>query len=141
MFATLAKWLVGGGVGQIITALQRAHEAKLKAQNDADRLAADLTIESLNAQLEIAKNAKEIRSATSGFWEMRLITFIIAACFSGHLLAVTLDTIFKLGWGIPAYPKPFDEWQGAILLSFFGIYTVASGVRAIATGLIMRGRK
>lgn len=135
MWGILVRWITGDLVGQ----LTRAYEASLKAANETERLVADATIKDLEAQIEAHRNATQIRRETAGFWEMRLVTFIIAGCFSFHLLLVTLDTCFRLGWKIPAYPAPFDEWQGAILLSFFGVQVVGQGITAIASAI--RGRK
>ena len=71
---------------------------------------------------------------------MRLLTFAIAFPFVAHLWAVCLDTQFKLSWGIPKFPGPMDEWQGIILLSFFGIYTLGKTVQAVGAAVAMRGR-
>ena len=128
----------GQGLSVITGDLRKAYQAKLEATNDSEKVAAEVTIKELESQMKIAQNSLEIRKATSGFWEMRLITFLIAASFTLHLLAVTADTILQLGWKVPAYPAPFDEWQGAILLSFFGIYTVGRSVQTLA---LAYGRK
>src|SRR5690606_38084616 len=95
---------------------QRAHEERLAAQ----------------------QTAKEVRLATSGNWEMRVLTVAIALPFVAHLWAVWIDTQFLGGvWRIPKFPAPFDETGHAILLSFFGLV----GARAIAGGIAMIGRK
>jgi hypothetical protein len=135
MWMAIIRWITGDLVGQ----LTKAYEAKLKAGNETERLIADTAIEDIKRQMADRQAAKEIRLQTSGFWEMRLVTFVIAGCFSFHLLLVTLDTCFLFGWGIPAFPKPFDEWQGTILLSFFGVQVVGQGITAIAGAI--RGRK
>ncbi|MCX2697060.1 hypothetical protein [Ochrobactrum chromiisoli] len=135
MFASFLRWLTADFTG----ALTRAYEMKLKAENDEQRLIADTAIADITRQIDAASNAREIRLASAGFWEMRLITSIIAGCFALHLLLVTLDTCFALGWKIAKFPAPFDEWQGAILLSFFGIQAVGGGLNAIAAAI--RGRK
>jgi len=135
MLSALVRWITGDLVGQ----LTRAYEAKLRASNETERLVADAAIRDLEAQVQAHRNATEIRQATAGFWEMRLITATIAGCFAFHLLLVTIDTCFRLGWRIPAYPSPFDEWQGAILLSFFGVQVVGQGITAIAAAI--RGRR
>jgi hypothetical protein len=100
----------------------------------------DIALKTIDERMESRKHAKDIRLATAGFWEMRLLTFAIAMPFVSHLWAVWLDTQFgtfrdncwqqagKTVCGVPAFPEPFNEWQGAILLSFFGIY---GGVKAI----------
>lgn len=135
MLAAIIRWVTGDLVGQ----LTKAYQAKLAAQNDQDRLVADVAIKELEARLEANRQAVEIRRATAGFWEMRLITATIAGCFTLHLVLVTLDTCFRFGWRIPAFPDPFSEWQGAILLSFFGIQAASQGITAIATAI--RGRR
>lgn len=53
---SLFKALAGSG---LVGALERAHERKLKAQNDTDKLAAELDIERIGAALKMA----EIRAA------------------------------------------------------------------------------
>lgn len=135
MWTAIVKWITGDLVGQ----LTRAYEAKLKAQTEADKLVADAAIKDIERQMADRTAAKEIRLATAGFWEVRLIASIIAGCFALHLLLVTLDTCFRFGWRIPAFPRPFDEWQGTILLSFFGVQVVGQGIGAIAAAI--RGRR
>jgi hypothetical protein len=125
--------------GDLFGQLRQAYQAKLAAANETERLIADTAIKDIERRMHDRAVAKEIRLATAGFWEMRLVTFIIAGCFAFHLLLVTLDTCFKLGWRIPAFPSPFDEWQGTILLSFFGVQVVGQGITAIASAI--RGRK
>lgn len=102
----------------------------------------DIALKTIDERMDARKHAKEIRLATAGFLEMRALTFLIAVPFVEHLWAVWADTRF--GWykdncwqqagktvcGVPAFPEPFNEWQGAIILSFFGLY---GGVKAIQT--------
>jgi hypothetical protein len=98
----------------------------------------ELALKNIEAEIDARRGAREIRLATAAFWEMRLITFIIALCFTSHLVLVTLDTNFGLGWRIAKFPAPFDEWQGIILLSFFGVQVASQGINAIANAI---GRK
>lgn len=135
MWAAIARWITGDLIGQ----LTKAYQARLAAQNEEQRLVADLAIRQVEAEVEAKRQATEIRKQTAGFWEMRLITFVISGCFAFHLLLVTIDTCFKLGWRIPAFPDPMNEWQGAILLSFFGVQVVGHGINAIASAI--RGRR
>lgn len=107
----IASWFIGGGVNvlkDIWLRYKDSEDAKL-------RMEAEWTKAKLDAMLQV-------RLATAGFWEMRLITFLIAVPFVFHLWTVWLDTQFRFGWKVAAFPSPFNEWQGAILLSFFGIY-------------------
>lgn len=134
MLALIAKLFAG----PLVSALSKAYEAKLAADNNESRMVADVAIEDIKRQIADRDAAKEIRLATATFWEMRLMTAVVAGCFALHLLLVTLDTCFALGWRVSAFPKPFDEWQGTILLSFFGVQAVGKGINAIASAIRRR---
>ncbi len=134
MLALIAKLFAGPLIG----ALSKAYEAKLAADNDESRLVADVAIEDIKRQIADRDAAKEIRLATATFWEMRLVTALVAGCFALHLLLVTLDTCFALGWRVSAFPSPFDQWEGTILLSFFGVQAVGKGITAIASAIRRR---
>jgi hypothetical protein len=135
MWTAIIRWITGDLVGQ----LTKAYQAKLQAENDTQKLVADATIKQIEADMEARRQAAEIRQQTAGFWEMRLVTAVIAGCFALHLLLVTLDTCFAFGWRIAAFPSPFDDWEGTILLSFFGVQAASQGLSAIAAAI--RGRK
>lgn len=156
LFDKLLSWVGGGIIGQIAAPLNEAYKNRLAAQNETERLVADAVVEDVKAQMAARQAQKEIRLATAGFWEMRLLTFLIAIPFAEHLLAVWMDTrwgiyssggMFEHCWisggiercGVPAFPAPFDEWEGAILLSFFGLQASISGINAIAAAI--RGRR
>lgn len=129
MFAAILK-LLSGSVLDRFTSL---YEKKLAAENDEKRLAVDLAIEQLSKEMQIAQNVKEVRLATAGFWEMRVITFLIAAPLAVHQLLVVYDTCdTSVNLAIPALPYPFSEYQGTILLSFFGAQLVAKGFDSMA---------
>ncbi|WP_425962655.1 hypothetical protein [Rhizobium nepotum] len=125
--------------GTVFDRLTKVYETKLKAETASEKLAADFAARQIEADLTVRQNAKEIRLATAGFWEMRTITFLIALPFVIHLWAVGLDTVFRFGWGVPKFPTPMDEWEGAILLSFFGVQVISRGFDTLA--FIFRNKK
>lgn len=128
------NWLTGG----FASSLTKAYQAKLNSNSEIERVRAEVVLKDIESKMDARRQATEIRMATSGFWEMRLITFLIAGCFTLHLVLVALDTCFQFGWRIPAFPKPFDEWQGTILLSFFGVQVAG---KALDTAAFIFGRK
>lgn len=136
MLSAILKWLTGDVLGKLTDAYIKAKDSAV----ESERVKADIIKKQIDAEIAARQASLEVRLATAGFWEMRLITFIIAACFTLHLVLVTLDTCFKLGMAVPAFPAPFDQWEGTILLSFFGIYTVGKGVNALASAISSRGR-
>ena len=112
--------------------------ASASAQAQAD---ATVKIRRIEARISEAQNAKEIRLATANFLEMRLLTVAVAVPFVAHTWAVALDTTFKFGWGIPKFPAPFDQYEGAILLSFFGLSGATGIFKAIAGAAILATSK
>lgn len=139
MLKIILSWLTGGGIAAVGRELRQARLDALNAQNAEQRIIADVHVKELEAEMEQRWQAAEIRRETAGFWEMRALTFLIAAPFALHAGAVGLDTTFRFGWGVPAYPPPFDEWEGRILLSFFGVQVVSGGIMAIAGAIRRRG--
>lgn len=137
----ILNWVSGGLLEKITNPLLEAYKARLDANNDEEKLLAEQRIKQLELEQQQRNNAKEIRLATSGFWEMRLLTFLIALPFVIHLWIIAWDTWdTSVNWRIPAFPPPFDEWQAAILLSFFGVTVVGSGIKAIAGAIAYRKR-
>lgn len=130
----IASWFVGGGINVL-----KDIWFKYKDSEDAKlRMEAEWAKAKLDAILQV-------RLATAGFWEMRLITFLIAVPFVVHLWLVAYDTLTSgtrfeiIGWNVAAFPAPFNEWEGAILLSFFGIYAAGK----VGMGLVsaLAGKK
>jgi len=130
--------------------VQSLAQGRVDKASDAQKSFREIQLANVNLEVATRANMRDIRLATSGFWEMRLATFLIAIPFIDHLWAVWLDTRFD--WyadncwiqngvevcGVKAFPSPFDEWQGAILLSFFGI---SFGGKAVASIAHAFGRK
>jgi ethanolamine utilization microcompartment shell protein EutL len=131
----ILNWLTGGG----INALAQAYAAHRNAGTEDSRIKADVIKQQLDAALEAQRLAQQVRLATAGFWEMRLLTFLIAAPFVLHAGLVGIDTSLNaIDLDIPSYPSPFSEWEGAILLSFFGLHALGKGVTAIAAAFTAR---
>ncbi len=135
----MIAWIVKLLTGSVVDRLTGLYEKKLQADGAAQKLAAEFAVKQIEADLEVRQNAKEIRLATAGFWEMRTITFLIALPFVIHLWAVGLDTVFRFGWGVPKFPSPFDQYEGAVLLSFFGVAVAGKAMDTLA--FIFRGKK
>jgi len=70
MLRTILDWLGGGAIRQFTGPLLEAYQAKLRAQNDTERLDAELTIQRIEAARDIAVvEAGRAWSATSvGRW-------------------------------------------------------------------------
>lgn len=120
--------------------LLKAYEKKLAADTDEKNLIADTLIADINRQVEANREAAQIRRETAGFWEMRIATAVIAWPLALHFALITYDTIrTDIHVGIPPLPKPMDEWEAAIILSFFGVQAGTKAVQILASAI--RGRK
>jgi hypothetical protein len=117
----MIRWILSWFGGGVLDRLVQIYAKNKDSQVESERIRADVAMNQLDNYLENQKLATRVRLSTAGFWEMRVLTFFIAAPFVVHLNLVALDTCFKLGWRIPAFPPPFDVWEGSILLSFFGL--------------------
>jgi hypothetical protein len=130
MFSSLVSWALRQISGDLL------EDVASRLKGDGDPRSA-VSIELIRAEIADRREAAELRRLTSGYWEIRALTAVIAACFVSHLLAVSADTILKLGMNIPKYPAPFDDWEGAILLSFFAVQGLSSVARIVG-GLIRK---
>ena len=103
--------LLGGGLAD---QLRRAYEARLAAQGDADRLAADMEIARLEHRLA--------RSDNPGLqWAIGIIALSMAA----HLARVVFVSAFpQWGWTVHRLPAPMDQWQAQIVLGMFGLSAI-----------------
>lgn len=124
VFRWALSWITGSGLHVLKDIWFKYKDSAL----ESERIEAAWAKARLDAMLQV-------RLATAGFWEMRLITFLIAIPFVFHLWTVWLDTQFRFGWQIPAFPPPFNEWQGAILLSFFGVYAAGKVGMGVVSAL------
>jgi hypothetical protein len=138
MFGWLLRIFGGGFVNNAIDRLTTAYMKAKDSQVEGDKIRAGVLETQLANALEAQKLAQQVRLATAGFWEMRIITALIALPFVLHLWLVGLDTCFAFGWKIAAFPAPFAEWQGAVLLSFFGIHVASKGINAVAAAFVAR---
>lgn len=116
-----------------IRELAKWQERQQDAKTERARIEADLQIKRLEGIIAANQQAVEVRKATADHREVRLMVFVAGFPPSLHFAAVCVDS---LNWFempvVHALPAPMDEWQGAIILSFFGL---------VGLGRIFGGRK
>jgi hypothetical protein len=127
-------------IGKIIDGLNGAYKAKLSAQNDADRIAADVTIQRFQALLEQQKTAANI--VTTGmqhkaFWIPWLIAAVPTAAWFGWGM---LDSLCN--GALPdaaALPPQLKEYADVVFQNIFYVGGGVAGLGAIANAI--GGRK
>ncbi|MDQ3024121.1 MAG: hypothetical protein M3R04_07040 [bacterium] len=130
--------ILGWFGGNPLDKLLGAYEKHQDTAAERDKTRAKVLEAQISSELERVRLSNQVRLATAGFIEMRAITGVVAGCFALHLLLVTLDTCFAFGWKIAAFPAPFDQWQGTILLSLFGVGVASKGITAATTAFLAR---
>ncbi|MCW2309753.1 hypothetical protein [Rhodobium gokarnense] len=120
IFKTLLAWLTGGVADRLI----EAYRAKLTAENDADRIAADVRIKSLEAKRDLAV-------AEAGFfWSAtRLGRFLFAVPLGLWYAAGVLDSIFLFDWNVAALPSQFWDIAQVVIPALFLSETAQIGLR------------
>lgn len=124
-------------VSKLLGKIEDARIAEINAVTERQRIAAQ------NQQAMLAA-ILQVRLATASFGEMRVLTFMIAFPMALHVFLIGIGTCIAAptGWGwlawslhIPPFPAPFVEWEGIIILSFFGVQGGVKGVSAIAAAI------
>lgn len=127
------RWLMNWLTGDVAGALQRAYEAKLNAQNDKDRIQADMTIEALNAQASVVKAGMENKL----FWIPWLIAAVpTAAWFGWGMLDSTLNGALP---DVAALPPQLKEYADTVWQNIFFTGAGVAGATSIAKAI--SGRK
>jgi len=127
------RWLLNWLTGDVAGALQRAYEAKLSAQNDKDRIQADITIEALNAQASVVKAGMENKL----FWIPWLIAAVPTALWFGWgMLDSTLNGALP---DVAALPPQLKEYADTVWQNIFFTGAGVAGATSIAKAI--SGRK
>lgn len=136
MWALIVKWLTGDLVSQ----LTKAYEARLKAQNETDRLVADALAKQLEAQISERRIAADVVTAGMQhriFWVVWAIAAVPTAMWFGWGM---LDSTFngKLP-DVAALPPQLKEYADVVFANIFYVGGGVAGAQVVAAAI--RGRK
>lgn len=136
----ILQWILKWVGGDLATALTRAYEAKLKAGNDADRIAADVSIKAIESQMAAqAQSAAVVREGMQhkAFWIPWLIAAAPTTAWFGWGMA---DSLFNGSLpDVSALPPQLKEYADVVFANIFYTGAGAAGVQAIASAI--RGRR
>lgn len=133
MITTILNWLSGGVLDRVLGYFERTAQARRESLSEERKQAY------ANEQ-HIRETAKEVRLATAGFWEMRVLTAVVLFMFVSHLGLIWVDTMWPQPWDVEKFPSPIDEYEWQIILSLFGLGVANRGISALATVLVQRRR-
>lgn len=138
MILSLITSLLTGGIGKALDSYRDVQIAKLKTQSETGNLLKELELAGLERDKAMAQNAKEIALATKDHWEMRLAIALVAIPTSFHYAATVFDAVYHFGWAITPLPDPLGEWQGAIVLGYFGLGAARNVTKAVVAAMVKR---
>lgn len=131
MLSAILKWLGGGVIGQFTAPLLQAYQAKLNAQNDTERLDAELTISRIEAARDIAVvEAGRAWSATSvGRW---LIVFPWGVWWAAIFAVSIINPLLGTNFTIHAVPADIREMAMVLVPAIVIADAGALAARSIA---------
>lgn len=134
------QWVLKWLGGDLAAALAKAYEAKLRAANDADRIAADVSIKAIEAQMAAqSASAATVREGMQhkAFWVPWLIAAVPCAGWFGWGM---MDSTF--GGSLPdvaALPPQLKEYADIVFANIFYVGGGVAGAQLIAKAI--GGRK
>ena len=104
-------------------------EKVLDVYKNSENNKTSVVTKELEAEIERRKIQRDVITVESGWWITAWIRPLVVYPFVLHLWAITLDTLFKFGWGIPVLPGNFNDLEFAVVLSYFITRPIEKGVR------------
>lgn len=138
MLIKILTSLFTGGIGKVADTYRDIKIAKVKESTQINNVVKELELKRLENEKAAHEAAKEIRIAMKDHWEIRLAVGLVAIPTSFHYACIVIDKTYNMGWQIQQLPEPLNEWQGTIILSYFGLVSVRHGINAVAASLLKR---
>lgn len=135
----LISWISSGVLKGILDPLTGLAEKALDSKVAMARVGAEVSIESMHADIELNKLKKDMNQMYQGWWVTRWIVPGFAYPLIIWWGAIVFDSVFPHlfeGWNVAALPGPLQDWAGQIILSFFlvrGIELFTNPLRGIVT--------
>jgi len=114
------SWLASFLGGPLLNGLISAYKAKLTAANAQDRLAVDLAVKEIEAEIEARKQASAVVIAEQGRWYTAVIRPLLALPIIVYFWKVIVwDKVLGLGSTDPITGM-IAEWSGLIVTAYVG---------------------
>jgi hypothetical protein len=113
-------WLASLIGGPVVNGLINAYKAKLAATNAQDRIAADLAVKEIEAEIEAWRQASAIVIAEQGRWYTAIIRPLLAFPIIIYFWKVIVfDKVLGLGATDPI-TGVIADWTGMIITAYVG---------------------
>jgi hypothetical protein len=129
----IANWFLQLLSAPLLNTLLSGWKATLDARNATDRIAADLVIESIKADIEANKSAQAIIIAEQGRWYTAIVRPLLATPIIIFMWKVIVwDKV--LGWGTTeALSGDVASWAGWIVTAYVGGRSLEKIAGTVAT--------
>lgn len=123
------NWLISLLGTPILNTLLDAYRAKLAAANTQDKLAVDLAMKEIDAEIAARAEATKVMLIENGTWFTRAPRAIVCWSFALFIAkCVVWDSM--LGWGTtPALRGDIATWGGMLMTMWFGGRTIEKVAR------------
>lgn len=126
------SWLASLLGGPVVNGLINFYKAKLAATNTQDRIAADLAVKEIEAEIEARKQASAIVIAEQGRWYTAIIRPLLAFPIIIYFWKVIVwDKVLGLGSTDPITGMIAD-WSGMIITAYVGGRSIEKVARIFA---------
>lgn len=113
------QWLIQLLTTPILGTILDAYKAKLAAGNTQDKLAVDLAIKEIEAEIAARAEATKVMVLENGRWWTAMPRALVQWSLAVHIVAVVFTNL--TGWGsIPAIGGDIGNWFGMIMAFWFG---------------------
>jgi hypothetical protein len=126
------QWLASLLASPVINGAIEAYKAKLEAANSQDRMAVDLAVKEIEADIEARKRASAIIIAEQGRWYTAIIRPLLALPIIIYFWKVIVwDKVLGLGSTDPITGMIAD-WTGMIITAYVGGRSIEKVARIFA---------
>lgn len=132
MLEMILSFLAGPVLKSISGPFLDAYRAKLASANNQDRVAVDLGVKAIEAEIDARKQATAMMIAEQGRWWTAAPRAIV--CWSLAIFVakvVVWDKVLDLGSTAPL-TGDVKDWAGAIMVTWFGGRTIEKVTQIVA---------
>lgn len=118
--STFGRWVLGWLTGGTLDRALDIIDQRVGSEAERERIVADVV------KAHLSSRASFMRAG--GLWLMLAFALPLAFWWTAVLVYSVFwcaDCIFPQDWTIAALPPPLNEWAGGIIVSIFGVITVA----------------
>lgn len=129
---SILGWIAPGGFDKLANGVLTYLTKKTDAQLDGFKAGSQADTERMKALLDAHVEMSRLKAERNTWWGAKLIVLVAGLPCAVHFAAIMLDSTFRFNWGIAKVPAPYDQYEWAIVQSFFLVLPAMPLVSAAA---------